>query len=320
MQGKDFKERDCMSLEGFCSCVRLDLQRKAGDSFDVMVTDITKNNDRKLKALIIAGKDTNIHPSIYMDGFYDRYVEGTPLAEIEEDILCIWQENRIEKSFDSTCITKWENVQGNVIYKLISLGRNRELLKDVPHREMPDLDLAFVYECFFGTGKEGCGTILIHENHLEMWGITADELFDTAERNTPELMDYNFLNMAGVLQKLLGSGEDAEEQEVLSAMEAECHMYVLTNKYRTHGAGCIFYKNLLKEIAEKWDCDICIIPSSIHETILLPVDTMGSCGEISEMVRTVNQTQLRPEEILSDNAYQFNRETGKIIMQEEMPC
>lgn len=314
MQERDSKERDCMSFEGFCTCVRMDLQRRLGDSFNVMVTDVTKNNDRKLKVLIIAGQDTNLQPSIYLARFYDRYVEGTPLAEVEEGIFCVWQKNRISEKFDSARFAEWKNVQGRVIYKLISLGRNRELLKNVPHRRMPDLDLAIVYECFVGAGNKGSGTILIHENHMEMWGITADELHDTAERNTSELMGYSLISMSEVLWELMGSREDADEQEALFGMEEECPMYVLTNRYKIHGAGCIFYKNLLKEIAEKWDCDICILPSSIHETILIPAGTAGSCEEISQMVREVNQTQLSPEEILSDHVYQFNRKTGEIIM------
>lgn len=94
-------------------------------------------------------------------------------------------------------------------------------------------------------------------------------------------------------------------------------MYVLTNEHKFHGAGCILYGNLLKEIADKWGCDICIIPSSIHETLLIPMSAAGSCAVTSQMVREVNQTQVSPEEILSDHVYQFNRETGEIIMQEE---
>lgn len=317
MQERDSKERDCMSLEGFCACVRFGLQRRLGYSFRVMVNDVTKNNDTKLKALVIAGQDTNFHLSIYMEGFYDRYAEGTPLAEIEERILCIWQENRTAEKFDSTLFTEWKNVQKRLIYKLVSLGRNRELLKDVPHRKLPDLDLAIVYECFLGAGREGSGVILIHEDQLKLWGVTADELYETAVRNTPELMGYRFSSMSEVLWKLMGNGEDAEEQEDLRELDGECPMYILTNRHRLHGAGCILYENLLMEIAEKWDDDICILPSSIHETILMPADAAGSVEKISQMVREVNQTQLSPEEVLSDHAYKFVRKTGEIIMQEE---
>lgn len=317
MQERNSKERDCMSLEGFCACVRIDLQRRLGDSFRVMVKDITKNNDTKYKTLAVAGQDTNLHLSIYMDGFYDRYAAGTPLAEVEESIFYVWKENRTGEKFDSARFTEWKNVKERIIYKLVSLSRNRELLKDIPHRSLPHLDLAIVYECFMGAGREGNCVILIYENQLKLWGVTADELYETAVRNTPELMGYRFSSMSEVLWELMGNGEDALEQEDLQELDGECPMYILTNRYKFHGAGCILYKNLLMEIAEKWDDDICILPSSIHETMLVPAAAAGSGEKISEMVRVVNQTQLSPEEVLSDHAYKFVRKTGEIIMQEE---
>lgn len=61
-------------------------------------------------------------------------------------------------------------------------------------------------------------------------------------------------------------------------------MYVLTNRYKIHGNGCILYKNLLKKISEEWGCDICIIPSSVHETILMPMDKVESYGEMAQMI------------------------------------
>ena len=82
MQGKDSKERDCMSFDGFCISVRIDIQRRLGNSFLVYVNDVTKNNDTKLKALVITEQGTNLHPNIYMEGFYDRYRDGDSLVEI----------------------------------------------------------------------------------------------------------------------------------------------------------------------------------------------------------------------------------------------
>ena len=83
MQGKDFKERDCMSFDGFCISVRIDIQRRLGDSFLVYLNDVTKNNDTKLKALVITEQGTNLHPNIYMEGFYDRYRNGVPLLKLK---------------------------------------------------------------------------------------------------------------------------------------------------------------------------------------------------------------------------------------------
>ncbi len=320
MQGKDSKERDCMSFDGFCISVRIDIQRRLGDSYIVYLNDVTKNNDTKLKALVITEQDTNLHPNIYMEGFYDRYRKGNPLVEIEEAILQVYRESRTGKKFDASLFTDWKKVKERIIFKLVNFDRNRELLNDIPHRKF--LDLAIVYECFLGVNDGGGASILIHNSHLDLWKVTADELHTTAFRNTPELMGYSLLSIEKVLQELMDSEEEKDLMEGLWGVEEaesiNLPLHVLTNRYKLHGNGCILYKNLLKKISEEWGCDICIIPSSVHETILIPMNEVESYGEMAQMICEVNRTVVMPDEIFSDHAYQYVRETGKITMQEEM--
>lgn len=320
MQGTIFKEGDCMSLEGFCTCIRLGIQKKLGSRFQVEVREITKNNDTKLEGLIIMEQGASIHPTIYMDDFYDRHRKGESLEKIEDRILQIYEDHRTEGKFDITFFSEWKTMKDKVIYKLISLDRNRELLKEAPHRKI--LDLAVVYEYFLGMDGKCGASILVRNDHMETWGVTADELYAAAFSNTPKLMGCNFYSMKEVRLGIMGSGavgpDGIENLPSREELEKDIFpMYVLTNRYRLHGAGCIIYKGLLKKIAEIWDCDICIIPSSIHETILMPMSAVGSCEAISKMVREVNQTQVSPEEILSDHVYQFSRKTGETIMWEE---
>lgn len=315
MQGKDFKEKECMSFDGFCACIRMDIQRRLGNSFHVSVEDVTKNNDTKMKGLIIREQGTNIYPTIYMECFYDSYRKGVPLMEIEGTILQIYQENKTEKRFDSACFTEWKRVKERVTYKLVSFDRNRELLKDIPHRKF--LDLAIVYECFLGMKDDGGASIRINNRHLNLWKVTADELHETAFINTPRLMGYRFSNMKEVLTGLMGCGKKDMLDGLLGVEDTQDGrppLYVLTNRYNVHGAGCILYKNLLKNISEKWGCDICIIPSSVHETILLPMNEEERYGEMSQIVCEVNKAQVMPDEVLSDHVYQFVRKTGKIVM------
>lgn len=314
MQETEFRERDCMSFDGFCTCVRMDIQKRLGGGFEVSLKDIIKNNDTMLKGLIIMEQGTNMHPTVYMEYFYEQYKAGRTLEEIEDNVLQIYQENRREEKFDITFFTKWNVMKERVIYKLVNFDRNRELLKEVPHRKM--LDLAVVYEYFLDTDDNRSASILIRNDHMEAWGVTSDELYAVALKNTPELMGYRLCSIEEIVREIYGIRVDSLPDSGKPEKNT-MPMYVLTNEHKFHGAGCILYGNLLKKIADKWGCDICIIPSSIHETILIPMSAVGNCEVTSQMVREVNQTQVSPEEILSDHVYQFNRETGEIIMQEE---
>ena len=91
-------------------------------------------------------------------------------------------------------------------------------------------------------------------------------------------------------------------------------MYVLSNKSKLNGSGCLFYHNLLHNLCEKLECDLYILPSSIHEVILIPAYDHDSYDELTSMVKEVNSTQLSKEEILSDHVYFYSRETGQISM------
>lgn len=320
MQEKKRVEGDLMSIDGFTTCIKMDIKKELGSRYTLEVKDITKNNDTRLKGLIIMEQGSSMHPTIYMESFYEQYKAGGTLEEIKDSILQTFQESGAGKQFDVAFFADWKKVKERVTYKLINFERNWELLKDVPHKKF--LDLAIVYECFLGIGNAGGVVILIHDSHIKSWGVTVDELHAAALQNTPELMGYSLASMTEVMQEIMGSGkaelDGIEELQSREELEKDIFpMYVLTNHHKLHGAGCILYKNLLQEIAEKWKCNLIILPSSIHEVILIPMNKAGNYVEMAQIVREVNQTQVMPEEVLSDHVYQFSSETGKIIMQEE---
>ena len=165
--------------------------------------------------------------------------------------------------------------------------------------------------------KTPCGefaTILIHNQHLDYWGVSQDELYDIAMANTPELLPYKFEDMMQIMMIMAREGNVP-----FSWYNKRQPMYILTNQYKINGAGCILYPELLKTFADMMGSDLCIIPSSIHETLLVPLMPNGKChemdwDEVVETVKEVNDTQLLPEEILSDHIYKYTRATGKITM------
>lgn len=59
-----------------------------------------------------------------------------------------------------------------------------------------------------------------------------------------------------------------------------------------------------------------ILPSSIHEVLLVVYEEELCMEELKEMVRHVNQTEVAKEEILSDNVYIYSRKTDKISIVE----
>ena len=94
--------------------------------------------------------------------------------------------------------------------------------------------------------------------------------------------------------------------------ESETPLYVLTNKARLYGASCILYPNLLDSIADKLTCDFYLIPSSIHEVILVP-ESGTEDTNLNDMVAEVNHTQVDPKEVLADHVYYYDRKEDHMI-------
>lgn len=89
-------------------------------------------------------------------------------------------------------------------------------------------------------------------------------------------------------------------------------MKILSNARRVHGAACVLYPGVLERLAWKEGRDLYVIPSSVHEMILLPDIGAQQPMELKEIIREVNRTQVDPAEVLSDSLYRYSRAEGRL--------
>ena len=90
-------------------------------------------------------------------------------------------------------------------------------------------------------------------------------------------------------------------------------MYVLSNQRRVEGAACMLYPNLVRDFAEAVGSSFYIIPSSVHELLLLPTAHLEESSEIKNMIKEINDSQVSAEEILSYSLYLYDKEERKIM-------
>ena len=83
-------------------------------------------------------------------------------------------------------------------------------------------------------------------------------------------------------------------------------MYVATTPDKIHGAGVLAYQDFMDQAAERAGGDFFILPSSIHEILIVPDDGNATLSQLQDMVREVNATQVAPEEKLTDNVYHYD--------------
>jgi len=186
-------------------------------------------------------------------------------------------------------------IKDNLIIKLLGKERNEKLLMEVPHLTYMDLVILFYV---YRENREGKPVAtLVYNNRFENWGRPLDELYQVARSNTQRLMPSIFITMEEALEDLTGA----------TFHSAEPVMYVLSNERKCFGASVLLYENKLNEIGDMIQDDFYILPSSIHEVIIVPKEKTRDKEELTEMVQQVNFSQLMEEEVLSDHAYFYSR-------------
>ena len=292
-------------LMSFVEEVRSRVEAQTGK--DVRLQQVKKNNGLVLQGITIMQSDCNIAPTIYMEHYFKDYGNGRSIDSIVSAVLEVAQNERMDKSLDMGWFRDFEKVRDKVAYKLINYEANRELLKSLPHEKF--LDLAKVYYVSVNING-GTGTILIHNSHLELWEITQEQLLAIAEENITRLLPARIDTMCEVMKNI--EGYDMLPQELVEEVVSGCHMYVATNLAKTFGAAVMCYPYTIKRLAERLESDLFILPSSIHEVIIVLAKGEEGVNALRAMVYEVNRTQLAAEEFLSDSVYYYSREEGTI--------
>lgn len=326
-----------MNFSLFTASVVKGLQEKMGEEFKIFSQPVKKNNGVELTGIIVEEKNCNTSPTIYIDDFYENYQNGVSLEEVVDALYRIFHKTRFAESIDLSNFTTYEKAAGQIAFKAVNYEKNWELLKEVPHKVFCNLALVFYYAVqeapFYGKAS-----ILIQNSHIKSWGIDAEELYKRAMINTPAMFPARIENIEDVMLEILDHGMKNDHgkqsgdkeisleisgdqwidslllklQEDLKNDTGIIPMFVLSNKQKLQGAACMFYPNVLKNFAKERGCNLYILPSSIHEVILLPDTGDTSKESLLEMVTEINKTQVEDCEILADSIYYYRKDSDKI--------
>lgn len=303
-----------MEFTNFTTLVREEVERRTGDNYRVRLNDVRKNNGVVLRGLTVMQDDSNISPTIYLNNYYEEYISGrATLVNVVNDVMDTYRRNKVNQSVDMRYFLNYESVKQSIVYKLVNTEKNKELLEDIPHIDF--LDLSIVFQCMIAQEELGRASILIHNVHLKLWDVSVEKLYQAARENTQRLQEYEIKTMAEVLREIVRTEnpEETDDEDYVTELSDNVPMYVLSNKSRVEGAACMLYPNLIRDFADAVGSSLYIIPSSIHELLLLPAGQEEESREIKHMIREINDTQVNAEEILSYSLYFYDREERKVI-------
>lgn len=291
-----------MDYKTYKESLREKVQEELGENVSVYYAEMVKNNNVKQEALVLQTKEENTTPMIFVDSLLEAYACTGNIEESKNSVLEIYK--RRDDVLAEWNGFDWEQVKPYIRIRLVRMDGNEEYLKDKPYKKV--LDLAMIFVVLLNE-KEGEMAAQVLWTQMEVWGIDIEELYLTAIDNFRK-EEFTITNMASLFPTEL-----AEE------LEMGIDMYIFSTKNRIHGARAMLRVDMLKTFANEKGCNLFILPSSVHEVLLI-CDEKGICvAGLKAMVSTVNSDPdaIEVEEVLSDSVYYYDRGKGRVRIAEE---
>ncbi len=275
-----------MNYTEFMNAMLCEIRGQIGVEVRTELYTVTKNNGTRRTGILFKQTDSNLAPTIYLEEFYQKYLQGQQVPDLADSICSIYQEIRVKKTCDCQNLFDFNHVKEHIVYKLIRRDANEELLKQIPYE--PFLDLAVVYYIQIDNTRFGSAAIQIRNEHLRYWRVEKEEIRRLAGKNTPRIYPVQI-------------------QQIVR------FMYVATNEQCSLGAAVMRYPDFREKVWGMIGEGFYILPSSIHEVILVPESFGMEPERMQEMVKEINQIGVAPEEVLSDSVYYFDGEEIRIV-------
>lgn len=257
------------------------VMEQCGKDVTVEYVEVEKANGCVRKGYRLMEVGSTLAPMIYFDerDSEDEIVEHTvraysnSLKEFPDEELILSQ------------FTK-ENVLAKVYPVFVNIERSKGMLEQAVNCHYLE-DIAITYRIDIDMGN-GSGSAVITNKHLESLEITKEELCDSAVNNIQGKA------MIIPMSEVVGEG-------------AGIPLFIVTGEHRQYGASMILDKSVTEKLKKAGETFV--IPSSIHEVILVPAsDDKNDVKFLIDMIKRINATEVQPEDFLSDNLFRFNGE------------
>ncbi len=276
---------------------------------EVMLRTVTKNNGKELVGLVIKCSGTDISPCIYLEEFYENSKRGMGIKHLAEEVVKVYKKTDIPKSWKVNMLHEYSNIKDKLVFKLINFEKNEKILEEIPHKRF--LDLAIVFYILLNEDEHGVASVVVNQEQCKLWGVSLDKLLCDALHNAERLLPANIQPMSKLIEEIC-EVQDIEELEMISELSEET-MYVVTNRNTNLGAACLLYPSVLGELNNLLKEDFYVLPSSIHEVIVMPKRFDVGRDSLDEMIQQINDEHLSEEDVLSDHAYFYDCTTKRLL-------
>ena len=257
------------------------------------VMEVEKANGIVLTGINRGNKNSNLSPTVYIDEMYDKDMRVELAAQKVDAILC---ENAKQENIDIDMITNWAWAKDKLKARLYGEDTKADIFIYANDYGMDDLKIIPYLDM---TDIVPNGYIKVTHSLITAWGVKGEEVINTAIKNIEgtEVVE----DMVTMMKDILRRNGMPEEHIEMMVKESQIPMLTVTNKDKCFGAITIIAaKEKIKEI---YPDGYIILPSSVHEVIVVPYDESVDMDDIERNIVDINLTQVDPEERLGNHAY-----------------
>lgn len=286
------------------------MRQTASEGDTVSIETVDKNNGLKRRGIVIRSADSKVSPVFYLDLLYEEYRDNMTLDEIVQAIWLYYAEDENIKKIEVHDFLDWERVKSRLYLRVISTDMNRETLDTAIHRDYLDLSVV-VYVKMDHPSGDGVAYVIVRKEHLAIWEQDEEMVYEIALQNTRQ-ENISFVSITNAISSML-SERDRELLLCNERMVLNNPLYVLTNEACHFGAVYMLFADVMDQIVDRKGEDIYIIPSSIHETLVVAVSEVKNLSYLCDVVHDINEIQLPVEDRLSNHIYRYSKENGLAI-------
>lgn len=262
-----------------------------------------KQGNLPITGIIIQKHNLDIAPCFYIDGLYEQYLKGMNLSALADSFVNYIMKYERIPDFQTEWITDFEKAKEYIVSRFIDIrpSRNDGYLEGRPVKRLANTDIGIIYELDVSQfiGKTGY-SIPVTDVLIKSWNIPSLDIIHVyAARNNPNLRPSTMCLLSDIWGQHIDTDEEINPDE--SDSLAKC-MFVLTNTDKCHGANVILYPEVQKALNSKFPNGYYILPSSVHETIIVPKNSIHP-QQLLEMVTYINKTQVSIDETLADDVF-----------------
>lgn len=267
--------------------------------FDISKQEVSKLQGESYTGMAVRPENSEIGATLNLQDFYKALSFGMFLEDVMDSIeRSVVSAVRHMPHYDARVLEDYDRMRDALTVDLVPVAGNEEKLAQIPHKNVEDMALVYRFE--EESSVYGSASILVTNEMLAVYDITADQLHEDAMKAAVQNRPAKLHNMNDVMRDMMG------DMSGIVPMNEPSPLWVATVEGGQNGAGVIQYPGFLDQAAEALGGDFYVLPSSVHEVLLVADDGSMELGYLEEMVRSVNETEVSPAERLSDNVYHYD--------------